>query len=177
MAKKASGERNSSTKKISKGKKRNVKKLNKKRGLPVEEAVEREESVGNEGDMEESASNDGADIPLLPDAPPEESLVLDVLEKEATSNHAPVAPQRNFPKKKRSKISKPEQIGEAEYLVRTDKSKFRIVDLSANATASHLRPASNFREEMLAARSNPRRISSKQLMERQQKLKWLSAQN
>uniref|UniRef100_A0A914V4T9 Uncharacterized protein n=1 Tax=Plectus sambesii TaxID=2011161 RepID=A0A914V4T9_9BILA len=176
MVKKAAAGSTASAKKVSKGKRRNEKKLNKlnkKRGLPAVEAVEEGEDVANED--AESASGEGADILLGPDATAEESLVLEVLKKEAALEAA--SGERSFPRKKRSKISKAEQINEAEYLVRTDKSKFRVVDLSSNATSSHLRPATNFREQLLATRSNPRRITSQQLHDRQQKLKWLSARH
>lgn len=105
-----------STLESSKGNLRNLKKLNKKRGLPTEESIKRDDELGIE-EEEESASGDGPDMLLAPDAPPEESLVLDVLEKEAKLDDVG---ERTFPKKKRSKIFKPEQVNEAEYLVRTE---------------------------------------------------------
>jgi len=147
-----------------------MKKLNKKRGLPAQEPAA--QSTKEEGD--ESASDDGPDMALLPDEPLDESLVMEVLKKEAALEAERGG--RSFPSKNRTtRRAKAELVNEGEYLVKTNKSKFRVVDLSANATSSHLRPAVNFKERLLATRNDPRRMSSKELLERQQKLKWICA--
>jgi hypothetical protein len=100
-----------------KGKQRTMKKLNKKRGLPVPEPAGLSQSTKEEGD--ESASDGGPDIALLPDEPLDESLVMEVLKKEAALEAERGG--RNFPSKNRTtRRAKAEQVNEAEYLVRTE---------------------------------------------------------
>jgi len=162
----------------SKGKQRRLKKIDKRRS----HKNNAEQSTMNTiralvgGDDDEDGppieiTSKGPDM-LLSIAPKEESLVEQVLNADAKVDAA-METKVEQQQQQSSKHRRPQQLREGEYVAATDKSKFRLVDMSTIETPTELRANINFRDEMIRVRTVDRRISSLELRGRMQKQQWI----